>query len=78
MITFYEPTLAVKLEMVYGFDSDESAYFYTFETLFAFLATVFFTIRPLNSHTHIWTGVGLAGSAISVFLMGPSSLFHLP
>ena len=78
MITFYEPTLAVKLELVYGFDSDESAYFYSIETGAAFISTFFLTICPIKTKSERWSLFALIGSIISVLLMGPSALLHLP
>ena len=78
MILFYEPTLAVKLELVYGFDSDQSAYFYSLETVFAFTTTLALTIWPIKTKPERWSLLGIAGGAISVLLMGPSALLHLP
>ena len=78
MITFYEPTLAVKLELVFGFDSDQSAYFYSLLTVFAFTTTLILTFCPIKTRSERWSLLGLAGGIISVLLMGPSALLHLP
>ena len=76
MILFYEPTLAVKLELVYGFDSDQSAYFYSLGTVFAFTTTLALTIWPIKTKPERWSLLGIPGGAISVLLMGPSALLQ--
>ena len=78
MMTFFEPTLAVKLELVYGFGSDQSGYFYSLETVFAFLTTLVLAIWTIKTRSERWTLLGIAGGALAVLLMGPSALLHLP
>ena len=78
VITFYPPTLALKLELVYGFDSDEAAYFYSLETVFAFASNLLLILFPIKKAPRLWTSLSLLGTIVGVFLMGPSALLRLP
>ena len=78
VIAFYLPTLAVKLELVFGFSSDEAAYFYSLETVSAFLTNLLLILCPIKSHSQNWNVFALLGTAIGVFLMGPSALLFFP
>ena len=78
VITFYPPTLALKLELVYGFDSDEAAYFYSLETVFAFVSNLLLILFPIKKAPRLWTSLSLLGTIVGVFLMGPSALLRLP
>lgn len=78
VITFYPPTLAVKLELSFGFDSDQAAYFYSLETAFAFVTNLVLIFFPITSHAQQWNACALLGTIVGVFLMGPSALLLLP
>ena len=72
--SFYEPTLAVKLEENYNYSSDETAYFYSIVTFSSFLLMVTFSIKPIRSHVQRWVLVGILVAIVSLLFIGPSNI----
>ena len=75
---FYEPVLGGKLELEYGFNSDQVAYFYSILTIATFASNLYLTVFPLKRHLLFWITVSTVGEIISILLMGPSRLLQLP
>ena len=74
LITFYEPTLAVKLELTYGFTPDQAAFFYSIQTATSFFCTITFTAFPMKTQFINWTICGCIAAVIALSMFGPSNL----
>ena len=58
---FYERVLGGKLELKYGFNSDQVAYFYSIFTVATFIANISLTFFPLKSNFLFWVTLSTLG-----------------
>ena len=78
LATFFEPILAGKLQLEYGFNSDQVANFYSICTIATFISNLLLAVLPIKKHFLIWIALNSILIVLSLFLMGPSRLFQIP
>ena len=74
LITFYEPTLAVKLELKYHFNPDGTAFFYAISTFSDFVSMIVYSKYPFKTKYRRWLISGTILGIISLLFFGPSNL----
>ena len=75
---FFEPILAPHLQLEFGFDSAEVAFFYSIFTVTCLLSNLCLAFKPPSSHLNYWNSLSTLGLVACLLLLGPSSLLNLP
>ena len=75
---FYEAILGDKLQIDFGYNSDEVAYFFAIFSISAFLMASLLILFPLKYRFPEWAALALLIGVVALILMGPCSWIGLP
>lgn len=75
---FYEPILADRLQIDFGYNSDHVAYFFSIYTVSAFVVGLILILFPIKTRIPYWAALALILGIIGLILMGPSNWLGLP